>query len=248
MTPLDIAAILAAGLVAGMANAIVGSGSLVTFPVLLAVGYTPVVANVTNTVGIVFGSISGVVGYRRELVGQRDRITALALPSAAGSLAGALLLLVLPEAVFHRVVPLLILFALALVIAQPRLSALLANHRDHPFNAWALRVAVFLTAIYGGYFGAAQGVILVSLMGVLLHDSLQRINALKNVVAAIVNAVSAVVFVFLAHIAWPAVLLLAVSSTGGGQLGSAVGRRLAPNLLRALIVVAGVAAVVRLLL
>lgn len=230
-----------------MANAIVGSGSLLTFPVLLAVGYTPVVANVTNTVGIVFGSFSGVVGYRRELAGQRDRIIALALPSAAGALLGALLLLALPESVFHRVVPVLILFALVLVIAQPRLSALLAQHRDHPFSSLALRVAVFLTAIYGGYFGAAQGVILVGLMGILLQDTLQRINALKNVVAAIVNAVAAVVFVLLAHIAWPAVLLLAVSSTIGGQLGSAVGRRLSPTLLRTLIVLAGVAAVVKLL-
>jgi len=180
LSALDIAAILAAGLVAGIINAIVGSGSLLTFPVLLAVGYTPVVANVTNTVGIVFGTVSGVVGYRRELVGQRDRIASLALPSAGGALVGALLLLVLPATVFHRVVPVLVLFAVGLVIAQPRLSALLAHHRDHPYSAWALRGGVFLTAVYGGYFGAAQGVILVGLMGVLLNDTLQRINALKN--------------------------------------------------------------------
>jgi hypothetical protein len=231
-----------------VANAIVGSGSLLTFPVLLAAGYSPVVANVTNTVGIVFGSFSGVVGYRRELAGQRARIIGLLLPSAAGALVGAALLLALPATVFHRVVPVLILFALILVVAQPRLSAMLVRYRDHPLSFLALRVAVFLTAIYGGYFGAAQGVILVALMGVLLQDTLQRINALKNVVAAVVNAVAAVVFVLLAHVAWPAAILLAISSTIGGQLGSAVGRRLSPTLLRALIVVAGVAAVVKLLL
>jgi hypothetical protein len=143
-------------------------------------------------------------------------------------------------------VPVLILFAVGLVIVQPRLSAMLARHRDHPFSSWALRIAIFLTAIYGGYFGAAQGVILVGLMGVLVHDTMQRINALKNVVAAIVNAVAAVAFVILAHIAWPAALLLGVSSAVGGQLGSAVGRRLSPALLRVLIVVAGVAAVIKL--
>jgi len=230
-----------------MVNAIVGSGSLLTFPVLLAVGYSPFVANVTNTVGIVFGTASGVVGYRRELAGQGKRIAGLALPSAGGALVGALLLLALPETVFHRVVPALVLFAVALVIAQPRLSKLLSRHRDHPYSAWALRAGVFLTAIYGGYFGAAQGVILVGLMGVLLDETLQRVNALKNVVALIVNAVAALVFVLVAHIAWPAAALLAVSSVAGGQLGAEVGRRLPPAVLRGVIVVAGLAAVVKLL-
>jgi uncharacterized membrane protein YfcA len=247
LSALDVAAILAAGLVAGSINAIVGSGSLITFPVLLAVGYTPVVANVTNTVGIVFGTVSGVVGYRRELSGQKSRVIALMLPSAAGGLLGALLLLVLPATVFHRVVPALVLFAVALVIAQPRLSVLLARHRENRYSAWALRAGVFLTAVYGGYFGAAQGVILVGLMGVLLGDTLQRINALKNVVALIVNGVAAVVFVLLAHIAWPAAVLIAVSSVVGGQLGAEVGRRLPPNVLRGVIVSAGLAAVVKLL-
>jgi len=230
-----------------MVNAIVGSGSLLTFPVLLAVGYSPLVANVTNTVGIVFGTASGVVGYRRELAGQGHRIAGLALPSAGGALVGALLLLALPQTVFHRVVPALVLFAVALVIAQPRLSKLLSRHRDHPYSAWALRAGVFLTAIYGGYFGAAQGVILVGLMGVLLDETLQRVNALKNVVALIVNAVAALVFVLVAHIAWPAAALLAVSSVAGGQLGAEVGRRLPPAVLRGVIVVAGLAAVVKLL-
>lgn len=246
MNLLDLAAILAAGLVAGIVNAIVGSGSLLTFPVLLAVGYTPLVANVSNTVGMAFGNVSGVVGYRRELVGQGRRIAGLALPAAAGAVVGAVLLLALPATIFHRVVPVLVLFAVVLVIAQPRLSKLLERHRDHPYSAWALRVGVFLTAIYGGYFGAAQGVILVGLMGLFLPDDLQRINALKNVLAAIVNGLAAVIFVLFAHVAWFAAILLAASSVAGGQLGAAVGRRLAPGLLRAVIVTGGLAAVVRL--
>jgi len=135
-----------------------------------------------------------------------------------------------------------------LVIVQPRLSELMARQREHRFSEWALRVGVFLTAIYGGYFGAAQGVILVGLMGVLIDDTLQRINALKNVVATIVNGVAAVVFVVAAHVAWPAAFLLAVSSVVGGQMGAAVGRRLPPNALRGVIVVAGLAAVAKLLL
>ncbi len=241
-----MAAILGAGLLAGLVNAIVGSGSLLTFPVLLAVGYAPVVANVSNTVGMAFGNVSGVVGYRRELAGQGPRIAELAVPAAAGALAGALLLLVLPATVFHRVVPALILFAVALVIAQPKLSELLAQHRDHVYAAWALRAGVFLTAIYGGYFGAAQGVIIVGLTALVLRDDLQRITALKNVIVAIVNGIAAVVFVMLAHIAWIAAILLAVSSVVGGQLGAAAGRRLPPNVLRGAIVAGGLAAVIKL--
>jgi uncharacterized membrane protein YfcA len=248
MSALDVIAILAAGLVAGLVNAIVGSGSLVTFPVLLAVGYAPVVANVSNTVGMAFGNVSGVVGYRRELAGQGRRALVLAIPSAIGGLVGGVLLLALPENVFHRVVPVLVLFAVVLVIVQPRLSAYLSRHREHPYRAWALRAGVFLTAIYGGYFGAAQGVILIGLMGLFLEDDLQRINALKNVLAAVVNGVAAVLFVFAAHVAWLPAGLLAVSSIAGGQVGAVVGRRLPPDILRAVIVIGGLAAVVKLLL
>ncbi|HKV88038.1 MAG TPA: sulfite exporter TauE/SafE family protein [Candidatus Dormibacteraeota bacterium] len=247
MSGLQVAFILASGLFAGMVNAIVGSGSLLTFPVLLAVGYSPVVANVSNTVGMAFGNVSGVVGYRRELAGQRARVIGLAVPAGLGAATGALLLLALPETVFHQVVPVLVIFAVALVIAQPWLSKRLAVHRDRPYSAWALRLGVFLTAIYGGYFGAAQGVILVGIMGLLLSDDLQRINGLKNVVAAIVNGVAAVLFVLLAHVAWLPAVLLAVSSVVGGQLGAAVGRRLSPGVLRAVIVVGGLVAVVKLL-
>ena len=242
----EIAAITAAGLFAGLVNAIVGSGSLLTFPVLLAFGYAPLVANVSNTVGMAFGNLSGVVGYRRELAGQSRRIAELALPAGAGGVTGALLLLALPAAVFQRVVPVLIVLAVGLVIVQPKLTGLLATHRDHVYATWGLRVGVFLTAIYGGYFGAAQGVILVALMALVLPDGLQRLNALKNVLAAIVNGLAAIVFVLLAHIAWPAALMLAVSSVVGGQIGAVAGRRLPPNVLRGAIVVGGLATVIKL--
>src|SRR4051794_13879137 len=154
-------AVAGAGAVAGAVNAIVGSGSLITFPTLLAVGYAPVVANVSNTVGLVFGSVSGAWGYRRELRGQRRRVMALACGSAVGALAGGILLLALPGSVFDAVVPVLILLAVALMAFKPTPSPEHAPARDHTGPAIA---GTFLTGIYGGYFGAAQGVILLALL------------------------------------------------------------------------------------
>lgn len=246
LNALQVLTIVAAGFGAGIVNAIVGSGSLLTFPALLAAGYPPLVANVSNTVGLVFGGVSGVFGYRRELEGQQRRAAMLAIPAALGSLVGAILLLALPESVFHRVVPALVVLAVALVIVQPRLSTVLARYRDRPASAWVLRAGVALTAIYGGYFGAAMGVLLIGVLSVFLKDGLQRINALKNVLTALINAVAAIVFVLAAHVAWVAAALIAISSIAGGLLGAAVGRRLHPNVLRALIVIGGLAAFVKL--
>jgi uncharacterized membrane protein YfcA len=246
LTVLDVLLIAGAGLVAGVANAVVGSGTLLTFPVLLAVGYPPLVANVSNTVGLTAGNVSGVVGYRRELAGQRRRIIQLGLPAAAGSVCGALLLLALPESVFRRVVPILVLFATLLVIAQPRLSRLMAEHRERRASVWALVTGVFLTGIYGGYFGAGQGVMLIGVLSVFVDEPLHRLNGLRNVLALVNNGVAALLFAALAHVSWAAALVLAVSSLVGGQAGAVVGRRLPPNALRAVIVVAGLAAVVKL--
>ena len=240
--------VLSAGFLAGAINTIVGSGSLITFPALLAVGFPPVVANVSNTVGLLFGSISGAIGYRRELIGQRKRVLALLIPTIAGSVLGATLLLTLPERFFNQVVPALIVFALLLVIAQPWLT----RTSEHvPFGKWRgrlLPVAVFSSAIYGGYFGAAQGVILISMLGVLVDDSLQRLNALKNVLVAVVNGVAAVYFVVAAHVAWPAALMVAIGSAAGGQVGAAVARKLAPAPLRIAIVIGGLVALAKLIL
>jgi len=243
-------AILGAGLAAGTVNTIVGSGSLITFPTLLALGYAPVVANVSNTIGLVPGSISGTVGYRRELEGQRARIRKLAVASVAGGITGGILLLVLPGSVFRGVVPVLILIACVLVALQPRLARRAAERRGQGSEhggPW-LFAAIYATGVYGGYFGAAQGVILIALLGIFIDDSLQRLNAAKNLLAALVNGVAAVLFIVAAHVAWGAAGLLAIGAVVGGQLGATIGRRIPAPLLRVVIVVVGTAVAIKLLL
>lgn len=245
MTPLAVLALAAAGFAAGAINAVVGSGSLITFPTLLALGYSPIVANVSNTVGVLFGAISAAVGYRHELSGQRQRVLSLGAPAIAGGLLGAILLLALPGRVFQRVVPVLVLLAVVLVVAQPRLGRVL--HRpDRPLGPWPLRASVLVTAMYGGYFGAAQGVFYIAVLSVFLDDTLQRVNALKNVLGALVNGAAAVLFIIVAHVAWEAAGVIAVSSILGGQVGAATARRFSPALLRGIIVVGGLAVVVKL--
>ena len=205
MTPAEVAAIVGAGVAAGTINTIVGSGSLITFPTLLAFGYPPVVANVSNTVGLVPGSISGTLGYRRELAGQRNRILRFGAVAVAGSLTGAVLLLALPATTFQRVVPFLILAACLLIAFQPRLSAEVERRRPRAeSHSRLLDLGVYLTGAYGGYFGAAQGVILIALLAIFVADDLQRLNALKNMIATLVNAVAAVLFILFAPVAWPA--------------------------------------------
>jgi uncharacterized membrane protein YfcA len=251
--PAQALAIFAAGLAAGTINTIVGSGSLITFPTLLAFGYSPVVANVTNTVGLVPGALSGAVGYRRELAGQRSRLVVLGTASASGGITGAVLLLVLPGSVFRGVVPILILVACAMVAAQPYLSARLARSRSKaegspPVHGGpGLFATVYLTGVYGGYFGAAQGVILIALLGIFLDDDLQRLNAAKNVLAALVNGIAAVLFIVASRVEWGPAGLLALGATIGGQIGAKVGRRLPAPLLRGIIIVVGTAVAIRLL-
>jgi uncharacterized membrane protein YfcA len=240
--------IVIAGMAAGTINTVVGSGSLITFPMLLTLGYPPVLANVSNNIGLVPGAISGVYGYRRELVGQRGRIMRLAPLSAVGALTGALLLLVLPSAVFKRVVVVLIVIALVLVVLGPRLSRRLARpHEGHARISLTLVVLVGLAGIYGGYFGAAQGIILIALLGIFVLDDLQRLNATKNVLAMTVNLVASVVFVFATHVDWAVAGCIAAGSIVGGQLGATFGRRLDPRALRVVIVVVGLTALIRLL-
>lgn len=249
IAPLDALGIFAAGLAAGTINTVVGSGSLITFPTLLALGYPPVLANVSNNIGLVPGSISGVVGYRRELRGQRSRIARLSVASLAGGLLGAVLLLVLPGGVFRRIVPVLILLACALVIIQPRLTKRVASDRGDaaPQVGAILLASVFATGVYGGYFGAAQGVILIMLLAIFLDDDLQRLNAAKNVLALLVNGIAGVVFILFTSVDWTIVALIAGGSIIGGQLGATVGRRLPRPALRAAIIVVGLVAAVRLL-
>jgi uncharacterized protein len=247
VSPGDALAIFGAGLAAGTINTVVGSGSLITFPTLLAVGYPAVVANVSNNVGLVPGSLSGAIGYRRELAGQRHRVVKLGAASMAGGLTGAILLLALPGSVFKRVVPALILLACLLVAIQPWLSRLLADRRSTGNGGVALWTTVYLTGVYGGYFGAAQGIILLALMAIFIDEDLQRLNGAKNVLAGLVNGVAALVFLVAAHVAWAPAGLIALGAVIGGQVGAKVGRRLPAQLLRAIIVVVGLVVSVKLL-
>jgi len=268
-------AIFAAGLAAGTINTVVGSGTLITFPTLLAFGYPPVLANVSNNVGLVPGVASGVYGYRSELGGQRRRLIRLGSASVCGGLVGAILLLTLPQSAFKDIVPALIGLAVVMVIIQPRLAKWVAERQRAraalatPDGAGAdgasavavaappaaaeaiggpvLWVLVFLAGIYGGYFGAAQGVLLIGMLGIALNDSLHRINAAKNVLAGLVNGLAAVVFILATHIDWGVAGLIAAGSIIGGQVGARIGKRLPPWGLRVVIVCVGTAALIKLL-
>jgi uncharacterized membrane protein YfcA len=245
----EVLGILLAGLAAGAINTLVGSGTLITFPVLLAFGYAPVTANVSNTIGLVPGSISGAIGYRRELSGQARRALQLGSMSVLGGITGAVLLLVLPSSAFKAIVPVFIAIALILTVLQPRLSRWLLRRQlnlerpGHPLTA----LAVYVTGVYGGYFGAAQGILLLAILGVALTQSLQRTNALKNVLAGLVNGVAGIYFAFAAHVDWGPAAIIAGASIVGAQLGARYGRRLPPQALRGVIVAVGVFAIVRLL-
>jgi uncharacterized membrane protein YfcA len=242
LSPLEALAVLAAGFAAGGINAIVGSGSLITFPVLLAIGFSPVTANVSNSVGLVFGNISAAWGYRRELEGQRARCLLGGAGTMLGAIGGGVLLLTLPEGVFETVVPVLILLACALMILRPAPSlshGSLSRHRQGVLFAVGAAVGV-----YGGYFGAAQGVILLAALRFLIPDRLQRLNGLKNVMVGIANGVAAILFVLVAHVAWDAAALVAVGSISGAHLGARHGRQIPEERLRWTVVTVGVAVAV----
>ena len=250
MRPDEALAILAAGTAAGGVNAVVGSGSLITFPTLLAFGFPPVIANVSNNIGLVPGNMSGGFGYRRELVGQRGRLLRLGAAAAIGAVAGAFALLVLPSSAFRLVVPVLILISCALVLVQPWLSAWIRKRADEASRGRAgplLSAGVCLSGVYGGYFGAAQGVLVIGLLGSFLDETLQRVNGAKNVLVGMVNGTAAVVFIALAHVSWTAVALIAAGSTVGGLLGARFGRRLPPLMLRLFVAAIGVISAAKLL-
>ena len=263
MSWLELLGLLAAGGAAGLINTVVGSGTLVTFPVLLAFGVPPVVANVSNTVGLTPGSLSGALATQADLAGQRTRVLRFGVASLVGGVVGAVLLLRLPSAAFDAIVPVLIGIGCVLVVVQPWLSRRLAERRANldvaappaHGSVW-LWLGILVTGVYGGYFGAAQGVLLLAILGIGLTESLNRINAVKNVLALIANAVSALLFVLLpltpwaypqARVNWPAALAIAVGAVLGAQLGGRVGRRLPQTVYRVVIVVVGVAAIVGLL-
>ncbi|GAA5074694.1 hypothetical protein HNP84_007429 [Thermocatellispora tengchongensis] len=248
MTPWEAAAVVAAGIGAGGINAVVGSGSLITFPTLLALGYPPIVANVSNNLGLVPGGVTGVLGYRNELKGQAGRLLRLGVASVLGAVAGGLLLLRLPEDAFEVIVPVLIGLACVLVVVQPRLNKWLAARREfaHPHGGPWLWLGVLAAGVYGGYFGAAQGVVLIGLLGSFLDDGLQRVNAAKNMLSLLVNTAAAILFILVAPVDWPAVAAVAAGTMIGGYLGARVGRKLPAPVLRGFIVLVGVVAIVNL--
>lgn len=247
-----------AGVGAGAINAVVGSGTLITFPTLVALGFPPVTATMSNAVGLVAGGVSGTWGYRRELRGQWHRLRWQIPASLVGAGIGAWLLLHLPETVFTRVVPVLLIGALVLVMVGPRIQAwakrraeFLGQSADHVSAARmaALIAGTFAVGIYGGYFTAAQGILLIAVMGALLPEDMQRMNAAKNLLSLLVNIVAAVAYTVVAfdRISWAAAGLIAVGSLIGGFLGAHYGRRLSPGVLRAVIVVVGLIGLYRLL-
>jgi uncharacterized membrane protein YfcA len=240
MTPIEVAGILAAGIGAGTINTIVGSGSLVSFPMLLAFGYPPLVANVSNTVGLVPGALSGAVGYRRELRGQRPRAIRLGVAAAVGGMSGSALLLVLPATIFEEVVPFLVLAASGLVALQPRHALLIASRAPTGRTSLGLLLlGVYAAGFYGGYFGAAHSVLLIGVLGIFLADDIQRLNGLKNLLTAIVTATAGILFLLVAPLSWEAAFLIAVGSTIGGQVGAFVGRRIPHAALRLVIISVG---------
>ena len=216
-------------------DTVVGSGSLITFPTLVAIGYAPVTANVSNTVGLVPGGVSGMIGYRRELRGQWRRCAILGIGTTAGAVLGGVLLLQLPDAVFDAVVPALILLAVVLMAIRP--SPRVHEGGD---NVPAGVAAAFGTGIYGGYFGAAQGIILISLLRLCFGEDLQVLNAIKNVLAGLANLVAGILFIVVAHVAWGAAALIAAGSVVGAQIGARYGRQLPQEVLRRIVIVYGV--------
>lgn len=305
MTWVEMLAVAGAGMAAGVINAVVGSGTLVTFPVLVWLGYPPVVATMSNAIGLVPGGASAVWGYRRELSGQRRLVVRLVPASLLGAIVGATLLVTLPPEAFRAVVPVLIALALVLVLVQPvvhravvrrqsRPAPAVAHRepgdevpadaahaavpapgqdphapvhaigRDHPQHPATLpvpgatpgrhRLAVValvtlvgLAGVYGGYFAGAQGILLLGVLGLLVQESMHRINAVKNLLVGVVNAVAAATYTLTAFddVAWEVVGLVAAGSVLGGALGGRYGRRLPPVVLRGAVVVLGVAAIWR---
>jgi uncharacterized membrane protein YfcA len=247
-----------AGVGAGAINAVVGSGTLITFPTLVALGYPPVTATMSNAVGLVAGGVSGTWGYRRELRGQWSRLRWQIPASFLGAGCGAWLLLHLPEKVFIQVVPVLLVAALALVLIGPRIQGWAKRRAEDSGRSaeiisgrrmTALVAATFAVGVYGGYFTAAQGILLIGAMGALLPEDMQRMNAAKNLLSLVVNVVAAVAYTVVAfdRISWAAAGLIAVGSLIGGFVGSHYGRRMSPLALRVTIVVIGLIGLYRLL-
>jgi len=241
VTTLDAAIILVAGIAAGVINAVAGAGTLITFPTLLALGIPPITANVSNTVGLVPGGVVAAFGYRRELAGQWRAVLVMATFSLIGGAIGGALLLILPASAFSLIVPYLLIVAAALAALQPRVARFVRRNaasrsRDTRPVTFGLVLGILATGVYGGYFGAAQGVVLIALLGIFWSTDLHRANGAKNVLGATANIVSAIVFISSGTVDWRIAALIGLGSAAGGWLGARVGRQLSATVLRTILV------------
>jgi uncharacterized membrane protein YfcA len=239
----ELALLAAAAFAAGAVNAVAGGGSLISFPALVAVGVPTLAANVTNQIAVLPGYLGGSVAYRSELEGQRRRVVALAVTSGLGAVVGALLLVVSSKHLFEVLAPVLVLVAVGLLAAQPRLSAMASDRAAHPHArehpSGRLHAANFLASVYGGYFGAGLGIMLLALLAIGLEDSLQRLNALKGLLSLVVAVVAAVFFALFGPVHWDAAAVMAVASFAGGHAGVGVARRISDRALRLGVIVIG---------
>lgn len=244
MDPIEALGLLAAALVAGAVNAVAGGGSLIGFPALLAAGYPAKTANVTNTVALWPGYLGGSLGYREELRNQHRRIAFLLVPTVVGAIAGSAILLSTSEDAFEMIVPFLILFATGLMAFQKQLTELAESHslaaRGPDHFPLLLQASVFLSAVYGAYFGAGLGIITLAVLGVLIPDDLQRLNALKGISSLLINAVAAVYFAAFGPVEWGPAAVMAVGALAGGYVGAGFARRLGRERLQFAVIVVGV--------
>jgi uncharacterized membrane protein YfcA len=247
VTIVDAAILAASAFAAGLVNAVAGGGTLITFPALMSTGVPPVAANATNTVALFPGQMASSWAYRSHIADERKRALALSVPSVIGGILGAVLLLELPESSFKVAVPWLILFACVVLALQTQLKRLVtsARHANHPAALW---VAQLLISIYGGYFGAGIGILMLAAMGIMLPSSIQHANALKVLFALLINAVAAVIFVAKGAVHVPEAALMAVASIAGGFAGTHLAKRLPPAGMRGFAIAVGLYAAVKILL
>jgi uncharacterized protein len=247
VTAQHIVVLLIAGVAAGLVNGVAGGGTLLSFPALLAIGLSPVVANVTNTVAIWPGYLSGALSYRNEL--RRANHVGLAVPAVAGAIIGTVLLLTAPASIFHALVPYLVLSATALLAAQPVISRSLArrNPSGQTHGKTPLLGAVFVASVYGAYFGGGLGIILVAVLAIGLDSNIKELNGLKTLLALVINTCALIGFAFFGPVDWTAVAVVAPASFIGGLLGARIAQRLDPRVLRAAVVTLGVGVGIRLL-